>query len=169
MKVVTLPQAVKEMRLLDPKTAFNRAMLDYLIKEEKVPYGAHGVRTVLNFDALIDALNVIYGFEGEMFCPSIRTVCNAVEEIKESKEYYKMGERLIRRCISDGILPTITIGNRHYIALQSFTEPYSKKLVYGQSESRLKAEQIVNNMLQQMSDCISERGGVPAVVRRRTK
>ncbi len=29
------------------------------------------------------------------------------------------------------------------------------ELIYGQSESRLKAEQIVNNMLQQMSDCIS--------------
>ncbi len=127
------------------------------------------IDTVLNFESIIEALNTHYGFDGETFCPLIRTIPDGIAEMRQSAQYYKIGDRLLRRCISDGILPTISIGNRNYIALQSFMEPYSRALVYGQTERRARAEQIVNDMLQQMSECISARGGVPNVTRKRKK
>mgnify|MGYP003304880626 CR=1 FL=1 len=37
MKVLTIPQAVKEIRAFDPATAINETMLNSLIEKKKLP------------------------------------------------------------------------------------------------------------------------------------
>ena len=62
MKVLTLPQAVEEIRRLDPGSAVNVTMLDRLIKDKHIPFGSRGVRTVIEWHTLIASLNEILRF-----------------------------------------------------------------------------------------------------------
>ena len=59
MRIKSLPQAVKEAQKSDPKTAINKFMLASLISEKKIPHGNHGNRTVVDYDLIIPAINVI--------------------------------------------------------------------------------------------------------------
>ncbi len=165
MRVLTLPQAIKEIRLKDPNSAITENMLESLIKENKIPYGGRGVRTIVELNAVIVAINDLLGFDEKTAIPFIRTVQNAALEIKTSSKYITIGIKHIRKCIKAGIIPTIAVGNRNYIAMQSFTDPYAKKLIYGNSTTRNNQESVEQDMLEQMSACISRSGGVPKVVR----
>ncbi len=165
MKVLTIPQAVKEIRALDPATAINETMLTSLIEKKKLPCGSRGVRTVVNLELTISVLNELLGFVGEVFLPRIRTIRAAASELRDNDDESGMGEDHIRRCVADEKIGVIAIGNRNYIAMQSFDAPYSEKLVYGTSQSRTQRDMIRKDMLAQMSTTISTKSSVPSVVR----
>ncbi len=169
MKVMTLPQAIKEIRIQDPDSALSETMLQTLIEEKRIPYGNRGNRTVIKLDMVISAINEMLGFAGATSLPQIRTIRKGAVEINNSSEYFLIGETHIRKCVADGKVPTITIGNRKYIALQSFKEPYCKCLIYGESPEREKRHEMKDDMLQQMNASISSRSGVPRVVRVKAK
>ena len=166
MKVLTLVQAVEEIRRLDPSSAVNITMLNRLINDKKIPYGSRGVRTVVEWYMLIASLNEMLNFTGETFLPKIRTVRNAAFELKESKSQIGVSEEHIRRCIEDGRIGFIAIGNRRYIAMQSFDPPYSETLVYGKSQSRTKRELVKKDILQQLNATITK-SAIPQVKRKR--
>ncbi len=163
MKVMTLTQVLADIRKMDPATALNENLLSVLIKEKRLPYGSRGNRVILEVGVLINALNDLFGFSGETFVPKVRTVRSAAIELKES--HYGMSERHIRQCIIDGKLKTIKIGNRHYVAMQSFSSPYSESLIYGITEKLAKIEHIKNDMQKQMDNLISSQSCPPTVVR----
>ena len=52
MRVRTLPQAVKEIRSIDSRSAVNEDMLISLIKDKHLSHSSHGVRTVIEFGIL---------------------------------------------------------------------------------------------------------------------
>lgn len=167
MKVLTLPQAVAEIRRLDPASAINVTMLDRLIKDKYIPCGSRGVRTVVEWHILIASLNEILQFDGETFLPRIRSIRSAAAELKVSEPETGMAEEYIRRCVADGKIGFISIGNRCYIAMQNFSPPYSNALVYGTSQSRTKREFVRNNIMEQLSTTISASTAVPIVKRKR--
>ena len=50
MKILTLPQAVSEIKELDSHSAVNEAFLKHLIREKLLRFGNRGIRTVVDLD-----------------------------------------------------------------------------------------------------------------------
>lgn len=167
MKILTLPQTIAEIRKIDPDSSINETMLNCLIKEKKLSFGRRGIRTVVEWNTLIASLNSLLGFFGETFLPHIRTVRKAALELKMSKSDIGVGESHIRAFIADKKIGFISIGNRHYVAMQSFQSPYSDNLAYGISPSRVKQQYIQENIIEQLDSAISSSAGVPMVRRKR--
>ncbi len=169
MKILTLPQALKKIKELDPHTAINMTMLKRLIEEDRIPYGSRGTHIVIEINSVISALNSILGIEETKEIPLLRSIRMAAVELKQSEQYVHIGEDLIRKCVFDEKIPTISIGNRHYVALQSFLEPYAESFVYGKNPRLIERDKIKQDMLEQMNASISARSGIPKVVRIRSK
>ena len=169
MKILTIAQAVIEYRRLDPNTAINSAMLNRLIKEKKITYGCRGNRTVIEWHTLNSCLNELLGFKGETFLPKLRTIRKAAEELKRSENDFGVAEGHIRRCVSDGKIGFIAIGNRFYIAMQSFSSPYVESLIYGENEERIKREIIKNDIMTQLDAKLSASSAAPIVQRKKKR
>ena len=169
MKILTLSQIVRECKKLDPNSAINTAMLNRLISDKKITYGSIGNRTVLEWHTLITCLNELLGFSDESFFPQIRTIRKAAEELKYSASDIGVAERHIRRCVSDGKIGFISIGNRCYIAMQSFMPPYSESLIYGESEARAKRQRIKNDIMEQLNAKLSSSTAMPIVQRKKKR
>lgn len=143
-------------------------MLNRLINKKKIPYGSRGNRTVMEWHILISSLNEILQFTGETFLPRVRTIRTAAKELKNSESDFGVAERHIRRCVADKKIGFITIGNRHYVAMQSFMYPYSESLIYGESEERAKRAIIKKDIMAQLSAKLSSNSSMP-IVQRKTK
>lgn len=169
MKILTLSQIVREYKKLDPNSAINTAMLNRLISDKKITYGSRGNRTVLEWHTLITCLNELLGFSDETFLPEIRTIRKAAEELKHSVSDIVIAERHIRRCVLDGKIGFIAIGNRCYIAMQSFSPPYVESLVYGETETRAKQESIKSDIMDQLNTKLSSSSAMPTIQRKKKK
>ena len=93
----------------------------------------------------------------------------AAEELKYSASDIGVAERHIRRCVSDGKIGFISIGNRCYIAMQSFMPPYSESLIYGESEARAKQQRIKNDIMEQLNAKLSSSTAMPIVQRKKKR
>ena len=144
-------------------------MLERLINEKKIPYGTRGNRTVIELHILISALNEMLKFTGETFLPKIRTIRQAAKELKKSQSDIGVAEGHIRRCVSDNKIGYIVIGNRQYVAMQSFVYPYSASLIYGESDERVKRELVKKDIMSQLSSKLSCNSSVPVVQRKTNK
>ena len=142
-------------------------MLNRLINERKIPSGCRGNRTIMELHMLISALNEMFQFTGETFLPQIRTIRQAANELKNSKSDLGVTESNIRRYVADEKIGFIVIGNRCYIAMQSFSYPYSESLIYGESESQAQREMIKNDIVAQLSSKLSSNSSMPIVQRKR--
>ena len=165
MRLKTLPQAVLEAQKRDPETALNKFMLASLIRDKKIPYGNHGNRTVVDYDLIVPAINALLDFSetGEM--PKLRTIRAAAEELRETNPEIGFGEEHIRTCVTDGRIASIAIGNRRYIAMESFDIPHCEKILSGHSKSFDRSEMIRNDIMEQMGIAISAQAYVPKVTR----
>ena len=144
-------------------------MLERLINEKKIPYGTRGNRTVIELHILISALNEMLQFTGETFLPKIRTIRQAAKELKKSQSDIGVAEGHIRRCVSDNKIGYIVIGNRQYVAMQSFMYPYSASMIYGESDERVKRELVKKDIMSQLSSKLSCNSSMPVVQRRTNK
>ncbi len=165
MRIKTLPQAVAEAQKKDPVTALNKFMLASLIKEKRIPFGNHGNRTVVDYDLIIPALNVLLDFSETGDLPRLRTIRAAANELRELNPEIGFGEEHIRTCVMDGRIASIIVGNRRYIAMQSFEAPHCEKILQGTSKSCERREMIRNDIIEQMSNAISMQAVVPKVTR----
>lgn len=166
MKILTIHQAVEEIKKNDPNSDISTTMLNRLINEKKLPYGSRGNRTVIEWFILIASLNELLKFTGESFLPQIRTIRNAATELKQIKPDLGVSESHIRRYVEDEKIGFISIGNRHYVAMQSFSFPYSESLIYGEPEDRAKREMIKKDIMAQLSAKITANCAVPIVQRK---
>ena len=165
MRVRTLNQIVKEIQEIDPNTAINKYMLFALIKDRKIPHGNHGNRTVMDFDAVAPSFNELLNFKKGKELPQIRTIRAAVSGLREKYPEFGIGEEQIRACVQEGRISSIVVGNRRYIAMQSFFEPYNERIMSGYSPSVMKKDSISRDVLDQMSAAISRQTIIPKVTR----
>lgn len=165
MRVKTLPQAVIEAQKKDPVTALNKFMLSSLIREKKIPYGNHGNRTVVDYDLIVPAINALLEFSETDELPRLRTIRSAVEELRETKPEIGFGEEHIRTCVLDGRIASITVGNRRYIAMESFETPHCERILSGHAKSFERQEMIRNDIMEQMGNAISAQAYIPKVTR----
>ena len=128
MELMTVPKLVKKWRALDPRTIVNEAMLTQLMREGKIPYSMRGNRMIADFSTVVHTITdrlFLYDFHG---IPKLRTVTQAAKELREANPDIGINEKHIRAFLRSDTLRSIEIGNRHYIALQSFDAPYNRAL-----------------------------------------
>ena len=124
MKIKTLPQIVKAVKAYDADTAINESMLSDLIASGCLPFEKRGNRTVADFDTVMMCLNQMLGLEATNTIPLLRTIRGAAKDIKRNKSELGIGEEQIRAAVDEERIDFIRIGNRAYLALELFDEPY---------------------------------------------
>ena len=166
MRIKTLPKIVKEIRTLDSASAICESFLAYLTENDELPYTYHGNRLVADADALMPTLNRLFGLEENGKFPHIRSIRDAVAELKLHRPEIGIGEKRIRGAIRDGRIPSVLIGNREYIAMECFEEPYCIRIL-GQpvSPRGSRTEKIYCDVMDQVSQTISASAFVPCVTR----
>lgn len=128
MKIKSIPKAAQAIREHDPDTAVNENMLYALIKAGKLPFDMHGSRMVVDLDTVTRLLKCLLDMENLSVFPRIRSIHDAFVILKEEQPNIGIGEPQIRELIRLDKLRSIEIGNRHYIAPESFTPPYCYRL-----------------------------------------
>lgn len=143
MKIKTLPQIVKAVKAYDTDTAINESMLSDLITSGCLPFENRGKRTVSDFDTAMMCLNQMLGLEATNAIPHLRTIRGVARNINRNKSELGIGEEHIRAAVYDERIDFIRIGNRAYIALELFEEPYIQhftQIRFDRTERRRKAD-----------------------------
>lgn len=167
MRIKTLCGTVKEICKLDPESAVGESFLMSLVQSGELPHTYHGNRLVVDYDIISSTFNRLLGFDENGALPQIRTIRRAVEELKQNNPDMGIGEKLIRGAVKDGRISSIKIGNREYIAMQSFTEPYCQRIVEYTCLKSARREIIRQNAINQISKTISSGQFIPTVLRTR--
>ena len=165
MRIKTVPAIVKQIKKIDPSSAISESFLFALIKENLIPFTYHGNRTVIDEDSIGSALNELFGFKENIALPHIRTIRNAVQELKSKNAEIGIGEKLIRKAVKDKRISCIRIGNREYISMQSFEEPYCSRIFSHTPSRSSRAEIVRNDVMEQISRAISTNALIPTVKR----
>ena len=164
MRLKTLSQIVHEIRTADPESVVGDSFLTALVEENELWHTYRGNRLVVDAEAIAPALNRMLGFEETAELPRIRTIRSAVAELKRSHPEIGIGEKMIRSAAKDGRLASIGIGNREYIAMQSFDEPYCRR-IFETSEVISKKEIIRRGAIEQMAEVLARNPAMPTVTR----
>ena len=168
MRIKTIPSIVTEIRTLDPSSAVGESFLAALAESKQLPHTYHGNRLVVDTEAIAPTLNSLLSFEGNGNLPHIRTIREAAAEMKQSRPTIGIGEKLIRSAVKDGRIPCIRIGNREYIAMQSFDEPYRRRIFEPTATAHVsRAEAVRRDVMEQMAQTIASSPFIPTVTRAR--
>lgn len=168
MRLKTLAQIVHEIRTADPESAIGESFLAALVEGNELWHTYRGNRLVVDAEAVAPILNRLLGFEETAELPRIRTIRGAVAELKRNRPETGIGEKMTRSAVKDGRIASIGIGNREYIAMQSFDEPYCRR-IFEHSEVISKKEIIRRGVMEQMTDVLARNPAMPTVTRvRRT-
>lgn len=130
MRLMSIAALISEIQKVDGNTAVNPGMLRSLVRDKKVKHLYHGDKLRINADQFPMDMNSLFGLDPSVEMPRIRSIHNAFLEVKESNPELGTSEQRIRRLIGMGKLPHIRIGNRAYVALESFDAPYNECLMY---------------------------------------
>ena len=130
MRLMSIAVLIRELQKVDGDSAVNPDMLRSLVKEKKVMYIHHGDSLRINADQFPIDMNNLFGLEPSMEMPRIRSIHNAFLEVREHTPELGISEQRIRRLVGLGKLPHIRVGNRAYVALESFDAPYNACLLY---------------------------------------
>ena len=165
MRLKTLTQIVHEIRSVDPESAVSESFLATLVEENELWHTYRGNRLVADAEAVSPMLNRLLGFEKAERLPRIRTIRGAVAELKRSRPEIGIGEKMIRSAVKNGRISSIGIGNREYIAMQSFDEPYCRRIFEPVLAVISKKEIIRRGVMEQMADVLARNPAMPAVTR----
>ena len=167
MRIKTIPSIVTEIKTLDPSSAVGESFLMALAESKQLPHTYHGNRLVADAEAIAPTLNSLLDLEGNGNLPHIRTIREAAAELKRSRTSIGIGEKLIRSAVKDGRIPSIRIGNREYIAMQSFDEPYCRRIFEPTPTTVSRAEVVRRDVMEQMAQTIASSPFIPTVTRAR--
>ena len=155
MLIMTINKAVDRILTEDPDSAINEDVLRRLLCEKKLPSWKHGKRTVCEFEQLVEGINQLFGLEGKKVMPRVRSIHDAFVELRGLNPQFGVSEQRIRRLVGLGKLPHLRIGNRAYVALESFAEPYNECLMYDDYWDSEDA--MIERIAQEQSDRASAR------------
>ena len=161
MRLMTVYKAVQTFRDYDPDTAFNVNMLTRLIDDGRIGHEMHGSRTVVDCDDVIRYLNDMLEIEMSSHPPHLRTVEFAMREVHATMPDKGVSEVRLRDLIRRGIVPSVRIGNRSYIAMEVFHPPLDRKLSeieHAPREAKRKAEMIYSHAEEEFETAIRRKG-----------
>ena len=149
MRLLTVNQIVERLRSGDEATAVNANMLRRLLAEHPIQCYQRGSRVVVEFEEVYQLLRQLVGLMPPVRSMRIRTIRDACAFLQEKKPDLGLSEDRIRVLVQRGIIPSIVVGNRHYIALEYFEEPYVRKVLQDETPIiiRPKVQAAVADML----------------------
>ena len=165
MKICTIPQIVKTVKEIDVESAINESMISELIVTGCIPHEKRGIRNVADFDSTIACLNRILGLGNQATPPHIRTIRGAVKGLKQQRNNLGISELRIREAVQNSFIDTIRIGNRAYIALEFFEEPYVRRFTKMNIENAERKSKAINSAADQIGSLIANSQGMPVVKR----
>ena len=130
MSLMSIATLIGEIQKVDGNTAVNPDMIRSLVRDKKVNHLYHGNKVRINADQFPIDMNNLFGLAPNTEMPRIRSIHNAFVEVRTSNPALGISEQRIRRLIGMGKLPHIRVGNRAYVALESFGAPYNECLLY---------------------------------------
>ena len=128
MRIKTTKKIVEEVKITDQNSAINENMLSILFETKTLHSFKRGNRTVAEVDHLIVEINQLFGIEEKTTLVRVRSIHNAYVELKDTE--IGISEERIRFLVVKERLPHVKVGNRVYIALESFEAPYNESLIY---------------------------------------
>ena len=150
MKICTIPQIVKTVKEIDIESAINESMISELIATGCIPYEKRGNRSVTDFDSTIMCLNRILGLGNHAKIPHIRTIRGVVKDLRDQSSNLGISELRIREAVQNSFIDTILIGNRAYIALEFFEEPYVRRFTKMNIEHAERKSKAINSAADQI-------------------
>ena len=126
MRFKTINEIVNIFKKHDLETALCRTFLQKLLDDGKVPYEKHGNRVVCDYDTLLMKLNIMLGMGPLTKFVRLRSIDKAILELKKQGSEIGIGEDRLRELISAGMVPTVQIGNRNYLAMEMFSPPFDR-------------------------------------------
>lgn len=139
MRIKTLQAIVIEIRQGDRNSAVTLGMLQSLSHLQRINYSHRGNRLVSDIDKLTKEMNRIFGISDENNMPRIRSIHNAFIELREINPELGLSEERIRALVGMDVIPHIRVGNRAYVALECFEEPYNEHFLYDDYRDSKKA------------------------------
>jgi hypothetical protein len=166
LRIKTLPQIVNFIKAEDPHTAINESMLVSLINEKSIPVSKRGNRTVADIDTVIPCLNQLLTLENTQKIPHIRTIRGAVSETKEKIPDLGIGEKQIREAVDNEKISAIRVGNRAYIAMEFFEEPFVTH-IFSSDFDRVPLKK-PNRAVEQFNELLAQNVKMKKMIRLRT-
>lgn len=164
MKLISIPSTVRQIRCFDPDTAINETMLEELTRTNMITSFTQNVRRKIDFDRLAIDLNNLLDLPGSSM-PRVRSISNAHREL--AKRGTGISSGCIRENVKSGVIPSLKIGNRDYIALDFF-EPQENVYALFDHTTRLDASKtVLRDAELQIDRLISDHCAMPIISRKR--
>ena len=164
LELKTIPGIVRKCREKDPDTAINESMIFELVRNGKLSFERKGTRIVLDFSLAISQIcDVLMLYDLYSF-PRIRTIREASAELTKSGT--GITERIVRAFIRSDSLRSIVVGNRHYVAMQSFERPYASCLFGNLRDDRAKHFTFRNTADEQIEAISMQQNSAQGIQRR---
>lgn len=117
IKLRSVCQAVREIKDNDPNTAMTESFLKRLAEDGEVSSEYCGERICFNMDTLEKEMIALFGLETDSM-PKLRTIRDAVKEIRESDQMSAVTEYKVRMWIKESRLRCYAVGSRQIIAME---------------------------------------------------
>ena len=130
MKIKTINKAIEKIKEIDERSALNNTMLRSLTEQKLIESFRRGNRTVVEIGQFVKDMNILFGFNERDSLPKVRSIHNAYTELKDLNPELGISEERIRFLVMKEKIPSLRIGNRAYIALETFEPPFDHCLLY---------------------------------------
>lgn len=130
MRIKTINAIVSDIKMVDGGSAVNQGMIRTLIETKELDFFHRGNRLVSNADKFAEDMNRIFGIDEKNSMPRVRSIHNAFLELREINPELGLSEERIRALVGMDVIPHIRVGNRAYVALECFEEPYNEHFLY---------------------------------------
>ena len=130
MKIQTIRKATQTIKSSDAQSAINNNMLRTLAENQRINSFKRENRTLFEVEILRDDINVMFGLGKGKDFPRVRSIHDAYTELRTSNPELGISEERIRFLIKKQKIPFIKIGNRAYVALETFEPPFDLCLIY---------------------------------------
>lgn len=115
-------------------------MIRTLTQQKLVSSFSRGNRTVIEMDRFVKDMNGLFGFGERDNLPKIRSIHNAYTELRDANPELGISEERIRFLVMKEKIPSVKIGNRSYVALETFAPPFDHCLIYDDYMDSFEAE-----------------------------
>lgn len=166
MRLLSIPNTVREIQRIDPDTAVTETMLRELIESKRIECILLSVHKKIDIDRLGIDLNNLLGLPGSSM-PQIRSIQNTYREL--TKRAMGISSGCIRENVKSGVIPSIHIGNRDYVALDYFESQENVYALFDHTTRLDVSKTVLRDAELQIDRLISDHFVMPSVQRKRKK
>ena len=140
MEIKTINRTIEEIKEIDERSAVNGTMLKTMAEKKIISSYHRGNRTVFEMGEFVMDMNRLFGFGERDTLPRVRSIHDAFTELRVSNTELGISEERIRFLVKKEKIPSVRIGKRAYVALETFEPPFDHCLIYDDYMDSREAE-----------------------------